>query len=127
MGMFDYVKCEAPLPDGWQPNGLLQTKDFDCEMVTHVITAEGRLMLEQIDETQLVPKAERPYPNEPDDSLLGMCGMMRTIRSVHDSNFHGVMRFYGSEGPGFDGAWHEYQAKFTDGRLVNIEAVEESN
>ncbi len=146
MGMFDYIRCEAPLPDGWRPKEPMQTKDFDCEMVCHVITADGRLMLERIDATHIVPKAERPYPNEPDDTLMGMCGMLRTDRSLHESNFHGVVNFYGNEyrnpddtptsptgtcfGP--DGVtewetgrplkriWHEYNAKFTDGKLVEI-------
>jgi len=146
--MFDYVRCEAPLPDGWD-GGDLQTKDFDCEMVTHVITKDGRLMLERIDETHVVPKAERPYPDAPDDDMRSMCGMLRRFKSLHDSNFHGVINFYGSEyrtiddkpaktggvmhGP--DGVcdwttkeplkhiWHEYNAKFTEGQLVGIEAV----
>lgn len=150
MGMFDYIRCEAPLPDGWEPNGSLQTKDFDCDMVCHVITSDGRLMLERIDETHIVPKAERPYPNEPDDSLLGMCGMLRSEKSQHESQFHGIVNFYGSEYRTADGQpanprggilhqngvatdsitgeplkyiWHEYNAKFTDGRLVEIVAV----
>lgn len=147
MGMFDYLRCEVPLPDGWQPDEL-QTKDFDCEMVTHVITQDGRLMLERIDETHIVPKEDRPYPN--DDGLLGACGMLRHDKSLHDSHFHGVVRFYGSEYRQLDGSpaqyngvmhgpdgvsdyitgkplkhiWHEYNAKFTDGKLVSIEVVE---
>ena len=147
MGMFDYIRCEAPLPDGWQPDGPLQTKDFDCDLVCHVITKDGRLMLEQIDATHIVPKEERPYPNEPDDSLLGMCGMLRSDKSLHEHKFHGIVNFYGSEyrtpddkparpngvSHGADGVtewltgkplkhiWHEYNAKFTDGKLVEIE------
>ena len=119
MGMFDNVKCEAPLPDGFV--GELQTKDFNCEMVTHVITKDGRLMLSQIDRVEEVPKAERPYPN--DDGLLGLCGSMRTFTSLHDANFHGVLNFYGRKGDRKDGTWewHEYNAKFTDGQLVSIE------
>ena len=143
MGMFDYIRCDYPLPDGWQPVGALQTKDFDCEMVTHVITADGRLMLER--------KAERPYPDAPDDSLLSMCGSVRTECSQHNSNFHGVVNFYGSEYRTMDDQparprgtehhgekvcdyttkeplkqiWHEYDAKFTDGQLVEIVAVED--
>src|ERR1700761_8929468 len=128
MGMFDYVKCEVPLPDGWVPHELLQTKDFDCEMVTHLITREGRLMLERIDETHIVPKEERPYPNE--DGLLGMCGMLRTVTSLHDSNFHGIFNLYGVETISNEPderycergrpiyRSHNYSAKFTDGRLV---------
>lgn len=149
MGMFDYIRCEAPLPDGWQPNEAMQTKDFDCDMVCHVITGDGRLMLERIDDTRIVPKDQRPYPNEPDDSLLGMCGMLHSDKSLHESKFHGIVNFYGSEyrwpddqparpagvSRGPDGTtewktgkplkdiWHEYNAKFTDGRLVEIVAV----
>jgi hypothetical protein len=32
MGMFDYVRCGVPLPDGFE--GELQSKDFDCAMST---------------------------------------------------------------------------------------------
>lgn len=147
MGMFDYIRVEVPLPDGWQPDEL-QTKDFDCELVCHVITHDGILMLERIDNTEIVPKEDRPYPN--DDGLLGMVGSLKHEKSLHDSHFHGIVNFYGSEyrnlddtpaspngvchGP--DGVtelqtgvplkhiWHEYNAKFTDGRLVEIEVVE---
>jgi hypothetical protein len=148
MGMFDYIRCDYPLPDGWKPSEL-QTKDFNCEMVMHVITAGGRLMLERIDETHIVPKEERPHPNE--DGLLGMMGMLRHQKSSHESDFHGVVNFYGSEYRHLDGrparprgishgpdgvkdytsgeelkhVWHEYNAKFTDGKLVSIEVVDE--
>lgn len=47
----------VPLPDGFA--GELQTKDFNCEMVTHLITADGELHLERIDRTEVVPKHER--------------------------------------------------------------------
>lgn len=151
MGMFDYIRCEAPLPDGWKPDGPLQTKDFDCDMVCHVITADGRLMLERIDAVHVVPKAERPYPDAPDDTLRGICGMLRDDRSLHPSDFHGIVRFYGGEYRNPDGSptspagachgpdgvteWktgrpllyvrHGYEAKFTDGRLVEIRVARE--
>lgn len=87
MGLFDYIKCNYPLPDNF--TGNLQTKDFGCELVTHVITNEGRLLKEQ-----------------------------------YDLNFHGILNFYGNEKKN-DGSyeWHEYNAKFTDGQLVNIEIL----
>lgn len=126
MGMFDYIRCDAPLPDGWKPKGSLQTKDFDCEMVEHIITSDGKLMLERIDEVIEVPKHERPYPDAPDDCLQSICGSVKYIKSHHAaSDFHGVIRFYGYEGdPNADEIeWHEYNAKFTDGQLVEIRAV----
>jgi hypothetical protein len=125
--MFDYIRSEVPLPDGFA--GELQTKDFSCEMVTHVITKDGELHLEQIDSTEIVPKSERPYPDEPEDSILAMCGMLRSHKSRHKSEFHGWLKFYGSEGKHEDGSyqWHEYRAKYTDGKLVKIDLVETDN
>jgi hypothetical protein len=37
MSLFDYIVCEAPLPDGF--TGELQTKDLGCYMLTHVISS----------------------------------------------------------------------------------------
>ena len=42
MGMFDYVKCEVPLPDKYE--GQLQTKDFDCRMDLYILDVQGRLL-----------------------------------------------------------------------------------
>ena len=113
MGMFDYVRCEVPLPDGWEEPRELQTKDFDCELNTLVITPDGRLLLEN----NCVPHGSQPPP-------------------ARDTNFHGIFYFYGSELLGYhpkkDGEpfreridkWHEYSVKFTDGRLMEIEATQ---
>lgn len=115
MGLFDYVRCEAPLPDGY--DGELQTKDFDDPyMLTHVITKEGRLMQCVLLRIEEVPKAERPYPDAPDDSFDAIIGSQRSVTELRDANFHGMLGFYGS-------GEHEYAAKFTDGQLVNIEQI----
>jgi len=98
MGLYDYIKCEVPLPDGFQ--GTLQTKDLCCEMVTHTITKNGRLICERIDSTELLPKAERDYPDAPDGSLRSWIGSIRTHTSQYDANFHGILNFYGCEGKG---------------------------
>jgi hypothetical protein len=121
MGMYDYIRCEVPLPDGF--TGELQTKDFDCQLVTHIITKEGRLMKEQIDGYEEVPKAERPYPDASGNDFHRFIGSVRTITSRHDAKFHGIVNFYGCDGNHEDGTyqWHEYNAKFTDGQLVSIE------
>ena len=98
MGLFDYIVCEFPLPDGF--TGELQTKDLGCYLLTHVITKDGRLLLEHVDRID--------YELE-----------TRTT-SRRDANFHGMLRFYGSQE---DDAWewHEYNAKFVHGQLVSIE------
>lgn len=119
MGMFDYIRSEVKLPDGFC--GELQTKDFNCEMCTHVIRADGRLILQRVDRTDIVPKAERPYPNAADDDILSICGSLRSFKSTYDANFHGIVNFYGGDG----NDWHEYKAKFTDGNLVSIEQIKE--
>lgn len=120
MGMFDYVRCESPLPDGF--TGELQTKDFDCEMSTVLIRADGTMAIERF-ECETVPKAERSFPDAPDDDFCAIVGSQRRINMRWEElPFHGIMNFYGNEGrygePGYK--WHEYDAKFTDGRLVEI-------
>lgn len=59
MGMFDRVRSEIPLPDGF--TGELQTKGFDCILTTLLIRADGRLMIKECDWEE-VPLEERPNP-----------------------------------------------------------------
>lgn len=142
MGMFDYIRCEVPLPDGWQPDEL-QSKDFDCEMVVHVISKDGRLMLDR-GHNEAVPLLERPRwkaewgvseEAQKAHSLEALLGCLRRVEKYEDANFHGVVNFYGAERVGHEAAdgWgppgrpiytrHEYNARFTDGQLVGIELV----
>ena len=96
--MFDNVKCEVPLPDGWDA-GDLQTKHFGCESDLYTITRDGRLTRRYASDLQDMPERN----------------------SKCDVNYHGIFRFYGTDR---EKKWHEYAAKFTDGQLVKIEAVE---
>lgn len=114
MGMFDYVRCDVPLPDNWKPDEL-QTKDFDCEMVTHIISADGRLLLDR-GYYEDVPLAERPYPDAEPDDWRSLCGILRRVQKYEDANFHGLVNFYGGD----QGDWHHYNAKFTNGQLIEI-------
>lgn len=120
MGMFDYVRCEVPLPDGF--TGELQTKDFACQMGAHVIRADGRLILAILNHTEEVPLADRPYPSA--EGLLKWAGSVRPIWRHEDANFHGIVNFYGDDS---DKRWHEYNAKFTDGQLVEIVQVPDAH
>jgi hypothetical protein len=45
MGMFDWLRCEAELPDGFQFHGKFQTKDLDSLMNTYAIRADGTLWM----------------------------------------------------------------------------------
>jgi len=144
MGMFDYIRCEVPLPDGWQADEL-QTKDFDCEMITHVITKDGRLMLDN-GHNETVPLLERSLwkaewgegeEAEKAHPLEALCGCMRRVPKMADSNFHGVVNFYGLETLRYEPderygtrgrpiyKSHDYNAKFIDGQLASIELIPE--
>lgn len=118
MGMFDHVEVRVPLPDGWEPGlGRLQSKDFDCTMTTVLITAEGRLQIEDF-EYEEVPRAERAYPDAK-DGWRSIVGSLRPVnRRWRDLNHHGLFNFYADDA---EHNWHEYTAKFTDGLLVSIE------
>ena len=97
--MFDYVKCEVPLPDQWDAVNL-QTKYFGCELDLYTITSDGRLTRRYVSCSKDVPEAYSEY----------------------DIIFHGIFRFYGTDR---EKKWHEYAAKFTDGQLVKIEVVDD--
>lgn len=117
MGMFDYVRSEIPLPDGFA--GELQSKDFDCSMTIILIRADGRLMVED-SEWEVVPPAERSHPDPTDP--LHWVGSMRTVnRRWRDLDYHGEFQFYGDErNPEGAYVWHEYTARFTEGNLAWI-------
>lgn len=99
MGLYDYVRCDAPLPDGKPtPPGLFQTKDFPITcMERYTITADGRLIWhrESFHSTRVGPVVDE------------------------DLNWHGDLNFYARDG----GEWREFTAKFTDGQLVEIVRV----
>ena len=97
--MFDHVKCEVPLPDGWDAANL-QTKHFGCELDLYIITHDGHLIRRYVSDLQAQPERN----------------------SESDMNFHGIFRFYGTDR---EKKWHEYAAKFTDGQLVKINAVDD--
>jgi hypothetical protein len=66
--MYDIVRCERPLPDGYQ--GSFQTKDFDCTLALITIRADGRLVQD-----------ERPWRD---------CD----ANTATDLDFHGWFTFY---------------------------------
>jgi hypothetical protein len=124
MGMFDYLFIDTnmlPISDeekiiigdepGWQ------TKDFDNVMTEIYITNDGELKINQW-EYEDVPKEERPHPN--DDGIKGLFGSVRrSNESLETIPHHGYVRFYSS----INREWYEFNAKFTDGKLVEIKRV----
>jgi hypothetical protein len=107
MGMFDYVNYKG---------AIYQTKDLSCVMETLTITEDGRLVHDE-SHWEPVEKKDRPHPN--DDGLLGMMGSFKTVvdRENVDLNYHGYLNFYRHTD---SGKWEEFNAKFTDGKLVEI-------
>lgn len=136
MGLFDYLRCEPNLPDGWRPaDGLFQTKDLGCGMETHRITADGRLLLTEIVGHEDVPESEWKFRDAKPGSIEAVwheASKRRPIRREVETPWHGHVRFYALEVIGHEPAdWHpggkrpvyrshEYLAKFADGRLVEI-------
>lgn len=97
--MFDTIYCRRPLPDGRRTNEGFQSKRLCNWLCVFEITADGRLREIELDD-QGQPVAGKS----------------------HDTGFHGVMRFYAHA----DHELKEYEAKFTDGALVDLRPAHES-
>lgn len=96
MGLFDDVKVEFPLPDPAYQDLDFQTKDFDCEMDTYLITADGKL-IRNTAKVQLK-----------NDEYVPIGG------NISEVDFHGDFNFYTSL-ENQDLKWLEYKARFTEG------------
>lgn len=135
MGMFDYIECEYPLPDGFvpPPGWEFQTKDTEAMyMEVYRITKDGRLIHEACD-YEIVPEEERPYYGKPEfEGFLKIAGSQRKVNERdEDEQYHGDLEFYGSNitGCGPEGyiteddapmVRREYTARFTNGNLQEI-------
>lgn len=118
MGMFDYLRCEIPLPVG--DGFLFQTKDLDDEMMEWTLRKDGRLVKHEYD-SELTPKDLLPYPDMP------FIGMSRKIagsdRDVVREDFDGDVVFYPD---GCNKADVDYRATFRKGVLRELAKLEES-
>lgn len=125
MGMFDYIKCDVPLPETpvAPPTDMFQTKDTDDQCMTiHTITHDGHLMWRPY-EMQEVPKSERPYPDAADDDWRSLSGCPRRVEQPPERiMFDGDIYFYEGNHP--DVGWWEYRATFRNGELKEISLIE---
>ena len=126
MGMFDCLFIDTkmlPVSDeekiiigdnpGWQ------TKDFENVMTRIYITNDGELKISRW-EYEVVPKEERPHQN--DDGVLGLAGSLkRTNVRLETIPHHGYVNFYYF----IANKWYEFNAKFTDGKLIEIKRINE--
>jgi hypothetical protein len=138
MGLYDTVKCDVPLPDGWTGTDM-QSKDLDCGMDTYRISADGRLMQRYVAELVPVPESEWEYVGDSDPlhAIWHEQSKTKPVWEERDTNYHGYLTFYGTEVVGYEPGdlkifgpkgrpvyrWHEYKAKFTDGNLVGIDSI----
>lgn len=121
MGMFDYLFIDTNmLPVSEEEKRIIgnkpgwQTKDFDCSLTEIYITGDGFLKINRWKYIE-VPKEERPYPN--DDGIKGLMGSIRrSEEKLETVEHHGYVNFYSNVGDD----WYEFNAKFTDGKLVEI-------
>jgi len=120
MGMFDYLRCEMPLPpEPPPPDGcLFQTKDVPTPqlyMEEWVILADGRL------KKAGVRYEDRSDKTAPEGSFERLAGCMTPIPDPEKDQYfehHGDIAFYHYDDK--TKAWWEYVARFTDGRCVKI-------
>ena len=108
MGMFDWIRCDYPLPDVEAQGLEFQTKDLDslCEQLH--ITQEGRLY-------RPVYAVREPQPD--DAEKYPVFAPLYEIVGEEDTEYHGDLTFYG------DG--YTYWSRFTEGVLVKLQRLPE--
>ena len=106
MGMFDRVFYKGE---------EYQTKDLENLMDDYTITEDGRLVCDEY-HYEDVPKEEQVPDELPDELALPQIRRVIDGKDI-DMNYHGYLTFYRSVGK----KWHEFTAKFTDGKLVDIQ------
>jgi hypothetical protein len=131
MGLFDHVRIEDELDiallgfDGDPTNIDWQTKTFSFPMMdVYKITMNGRLFTENA-HYESVPEEERLGNDEVGGEVNeGWQKGWRSRRKIHDgwtdTEYHGILEFHHYA----DDESYAYEAKFTDGDLVEITRVE---
>jgi hypothetical protein len=120
--MFDYLRCNMPLPGPRPPEGtLFQTKDTDEQyMETYTITEDGRLI-----------HSARDYKWEPNPELAHLDGLLALRGALKTHNhreveipYHGDIEFHHYDAKQ---GWWSYIARFTEGRCVRITLCEHAD
>ena len=136
MGMFDWVRCDAPLPTPAAQGLQFQSKDLECGLDHYIITAAGRLVRLTWD-WEDIPLTESP------GRLRPACRRVPGSEQRIDMTWNGLLTFYGdahtgevaairmSDGedilhPGPPPPWYEFTALFADGQLQRIDVAPES-
>lgn len=127
MGMFDELKCDYPMPKGYeflQKEGF-QTKEFDNLLDEYLITKDGELV-RTIKEWSMVPEEKRPFygTSEWDDyPIYKMFGSIKTEKTGKEKiEYHGYVHFHTI----VNNVFYDLKAKFTDGKVVDL-VIEREN
>ena len=103
MGLFDYLLCDAPLPETHERGDAFQTKSLMCTMDTYRITADRMLMRER--------PARKDYADV--KTRLQPCQYTGELRFYTDREVHG------------EPVWTEYIAWVVHGEVKEIHKMEE--
>lgn len=122
--MYDEVVCYYSLPGITKIGLIFQTKTFDGLLDKYTIIETGRIIHHSC-HWEVVPEEERPYYGKPEWEKNTIYQIMGSLKTVHDAdidiNFHGYLNMYTH----IRKKWFEYNIKFTDGNIVEIEKVKE--
>lgn len=130
MGLFDYLRCAAPLDARVDRNTSYQTKDLDCCLDDYWVDPVGQLWridysdthdyveetvedLEQARAEKIWLPPFRPVPN-------GNRGRVRAHRLTRSIRVH--PSFWAHPKPDHSD-WPEYELTFRDGELVLIQCL----
>jgi len=118
MGMFDYLRCEYPLPVEGANKILYQTKDTPSMWLDeYLIDENGDLYGEEYDIEDRSDKTKGPL-----ESMLG-CMTRVNIRKVK-SDYTGEIRFYGFKDDVNYKGWVEFSSYFESGKIKNLNLME---
>lgn len=121
MGMFDYIKCDMPLPDDAQGVREWQTKDLDSSMSHYAIRSDGRLVDAQI---RMEPKPGAPeLPDLLSKEHLAVYRKWWELKEGPDIpvNYTGSVTFYGNDA---SQQFWEFCAFIENGRCFKITQTE---
>jgi hypothetical protein len=112
MGMFDDITCLAALPDEPVNDRNFQTKDLENLLDHYTITEDGKLLVDVFKLHVRTDAEKERYKQETGYKFAPP--FRREEKGRVEIDYHGRIVFYGGD------PWREYEAKFTDGRLVEI-------
>jgi hypothetical protein len=124
MGMFDWVKCEYPLPRKLEGVSLFQTKSFNNLMETYRIGSDGYLYHTPI-HYEFVEEEDRPYFGTKEweiNPLTRIFGSIKDIESPEERLYYsGRINFYWYDAS--NRISHDYTAIFLDAKIVDISYI----